>query len=115
MRGRLGKAGLRIAVGGRVRAGKSTLINALVGQDVAATAATECTLLVAWFRNGPQNQVVVHRVDGARALAYVGLPGRGAGAGFRTRRPARARRRGIGSWRRGTDGRRPAAEWRDPA
>ncbi|BCB81606.1 50S ribosome-binding GTPase [Phytohabitans flavus] len=63
---RLAEPGLRIAVGGRMKAGKSTLINALVGQEVAATAATECTLLVAWFRAGPQNRVVVHSTDGRR-------------------------------------------------
>src|SRR6478736_7221485 len=34
---------LRLAVAGRVKAGKSTLVNALVGRLVAPTRAGECT------------------------------------------------------------------------
>lgn len=43
---------LRIAVVGRVKAGKSTLVNALIGAKVAATNATECTRIVTWYRYG---------------------------------------------------------------
>jgi hypothetical protein len=43
---------LRVAIAGRVKAGKSTLLNALVGTALAATDATECTRCLIWYRNG---------------------------------------------------------------
>ncbi len=54
-----------IAVAGRVSAGKSTLVNALVGRRVAPTDAGECTQVVARFRYGRDERVVVHRHDGS--------------------------------------------------
>ena len=50
---------LRVAVAGRVKAGKSTLVNAMVGEQVAATDARECTRIVTWYRDG-----VTYRVEG---------------------------------------------------
>nr|NLD40310.1 GTP-binding protein [Actinomycetales bacterium] len=44
------KEPLRLAIAGMVKAGKSTLLNALLGERVAATDAGECTLLVTWYR-----------------------------------------------------------------
>ncbi|KAA0021464.1 Isoniazid-inducible protein iniC [Antrihabitans cavernicola] len=44
---------LRVALAGSIKAGKSTLLNALVGQDIAPTDATECTRVVTWYRSGP--------------------------------------------------------------
>jgi hypothetical protein len=43
---------LRVAIAGRIKAGKSTLLNALVGDQVAATDAAECTRVVTWYWNG---------------------------------------------------------------
>jgi len=51
---------LRIAIAGRVKAGKSTLLNALVRDAVAPTDAGECTRLVTWYRHGDAPRVVVH-------------------------------------------------------
>lgn len=44
---------LRVALAGALKAGKSTLLNALVGQVIAPTDATECTKVNTWYRNGP--------------------------------------------------------------
>lgn len=58
---------LRIAVAGRVKAGKSTLLNALLGERLAATDVGEQTRLVAWFRHGHQPQVRGVAPDGTAA------------------------------------------------
>jgi hypothetical protein len=50
---------LRISIGGRIKAGKSTLVNALLGRQVAATDVGECTKIVAEYRYGLQDQVEV--------------------------------------------------------
>jgi hypothetical protein len=44
---------LRVALAGRVKTGKSTLLNALVGEPVAATDAGECTRIVTEYAYGP--------------------------------------------------------------
>nr|WP_274388274.1 CHAT domain-containing protein [Salsipaludibacter albus] len=44
---------LRIAVAGRVHSGKSTLVNALLGDRVAPTAARAGSQVVTWYRHGP--------------------------------------------------------------
>ncbi|TDV57307.1 dynamin family protein [Actinophytocola oryzae] len=48
---------LRVAVAGRVKAGKSTLLNALVGERLAPTDAGECTRIVTWYQDGHSYQV----------------------------------------------------------
>lgn len=57
---------LRIALAGSLKAGKSTLLNALVGQDIAPTDATECTRVVTWYRRGLAPSVTA-RYDGDKA------------------------------------------------
>jgi hypothetical protein len=55
---------LRVAIAGKVKAGKSTLLNALVGEAVAPTDAGECTKVVTWYRNGPAPRIVMYPKDG---------------------------------------------------
>jgi hypothetical protein len=55
---------LRVAIAGRVKAGKSTLLNALVADRLAATDAGECTRVVTWYRDGHTYQVLAHLRDG---------------------------------------------------
>jgi hypothetical protein len=54
---------LRVAIAGRVKAGKSTLLNALVGERLAPTDAGECTRVVTWYRDGHTYRVDVQPVD----------------------------------------------------
>ncbi|QSB07006.1 dynamin family protein [Natronoglycomyces albus] len=55
---------LRVAVAGRLKAGKSTLVNALIGRRVAPTAAGECTRLVTEYHYGPTDRVDIVGRDG---------------------------------------------------
>ncbi|MCI0685924.1 MAG: dynamin family protein [Sporichthyaceae bacterium] len=63
VRDRLDKP-LRVAVAGRIKAGKSTLLNALVGERLAPTDAGECTRIVTWYRDGHTYQVLANQRDG---------------------------------------------------
>ncbi|MDF2976257.1 MAG: GTP-binding protein HSR1-related protein [Actinomycetospora sp.] len=76
---RLGEPRIRVAVGGRMNAGKSTLVNALLQERLAATGATETTRLVTWFRHGHQARVRVHGRDGGERVLPL-APGGGVGA-----------------------------------
>ena len=58
---------LRVAIAGKVKAGKSTLLNALVGEKVAPTDAGECTKVVTWYRNSHVYRVTAIPWDGAPA------------------------------------------------
>ncbi|HEY8471014.1 MAG TPA: dynamin family protein [Natronosporangium sp.] len=57
---------LRVAVAGRVKAGKSTLLNALVGERLAPTDAGECTRIVTWYRDGHTYRVMAYPADGGQ-------------------------------------------------
>jgi hypothetical protein len=77
---------LRIAVAGKVKAGKSTLLNALVGEQIAPADAGECTKVVTWYRAGRQPRITlfprhggpvglaVDRRDGALVIDLAGTP-----------------------------------------
>src|SRR5579864_8725565 len=62
---------LRIAVAGRVKAGKSTLVNALLGQRVAPTDVSECTRVVTWFSYGHPERLEVLLRDGGTIEAQL--------------------------------------------
>ena len=56
---------VRVAIAGRIKAGKSTLLNALVGERLAPTDAGECTRVVSWYREGLGYGVTAELVDGS--------------------------------------------------
>ncbi|MGB0970321.1 MAG: dynamin family protein, partial [Mycobacterium sp.] len=67
---------IRIALAGTLKAGKSTLVNALVGENIAPTDATEATRIVTRFRHGLTPQVTANHRGGRRSNVPVT---RGAG------------------------------------
>ena len=58
-----GSEPLRVAIAGKVKAGKSTLLNALVGEELAPTDAGECTKIVTWYATASTYRVTL-RTDG---------------------------------------------------
>jgi hypothetical protein len=77
---------LRVAIAGKVKAGKSTLLNGLVGELIAPTDAGECTKVVTWYRDGASPRVVsypdvgeprpllIRRDNGALSVQLKGMP-----------------------------------------
>jgi GTPase SAR1 family protein len=75
---------LRVAIAGKVKAGKSTLLNALVGEEIAPTDAGECTRVVTWYqyasspritlepKTGVPTQLPLHRADGRLSMNLAG-------------------------------------------
>lgn len=67
----------RVAVVGRVKAGKSTLVNAVIGRRAAPTDDRECTLVVTRYQYGaPERCEVLLRTGESRSLPLEngGLP-----------------------------------------
>lgn len=60
---RLGEP-LRLAVAGIVKAGKSTLLNALLGEQIAPTDTGECTRVVTWYRYSDTPSITLHPLRG---------------------------------------------------
>ncbi len=69
------RAPARVAVVGRVNSGKSTLVNALLGQRVAPTDVSECTRLVTWFEYGAPELVEIWLRDGSRRDVQLSADG----------------------------------------
>ncbi|WP_426184641.1 dynamin family protein [Microbacterium sp. TWP3-1-2b2] len=51
---------LRLALAGMVKAGKSTLLNAMLGERIAPTDTGECTRVVTWYRFSPTPTITLH-------------------------------------------------------
>ena len=74
-----------LAVAGPMRVGKSTLINAMVGADLAIPGVTETTATVNWFRHGTPEQAGRFRVAwddeaGSSDLVDIAEKGRWSGS-----------------------------------
>ena len=75
---------LRVAIAGKMKSGKSTLLNALVGEEIAPTDAGECTRILTWYQYGsrprvtlvpnagPSRELAIHRVEGRLQLDLSG-------------------------------------------
>ncbi|SDF55564.1 50S ribosome-binding GTPase [Lentzea fradiae] len=61
-------APLQVAVAGRIKSGKSTLVNALIGRRVAPTDVGECTRLVTRYQYGTVDRIEVVLHDGRRQV-----------------------------------------------
>lgn len=76
---------LRLAIAGMVKAGKSTLLNAILGEQIAPTDTGECTRVVTWYRYsrtpmitmhprvGPPRRMPIRREHGRLVLDLGGL------------------------------------------
>ncbi|MFJ4173511.1 dynamin family protein [Microbacterium sp. NPDC089696] len=76
---------LRLALAGMVKAGKSTLLNAMLGEQIAPTDTGECTRVVTWYRysatptitlhprSGTPRRMPIHRERGRLVLDLDGL------------------------------------------
>ncbi len=59
---------LRIAVAGMVKAGKSTLLNAIIGEEIAPTDTAECTRIVTWYRFAHSPRITLEPIAGEPRL-----------------------------------------------
>ena len=62
---------LRIVLAGMLKSGKSTLLNALVGEEIAPTDATECTRVVTWFSGSAGPRIKLTHDGGRRTSLPV--------------------------------------------
>ncbi|WP_375385881.1 dynamin family protein [uncultured Microbacterium sp.] len=62
---------LRLAVAGMVKAGKSTVLNALIGERIAPTDAGECTRMVTWYRYARSARITAHLEGGGEVRLPV--------------------------------------------
>ncbi|GII24865.1 dynamin family protein [Planosporangium mesophilum] len=63
---------LRIAVAGSWRSGKSTLVNAIMGEEVAPVEIEDGRQVFTWYEDGPNPEVIAYAPDGtARELAVT--------------------------------------------
>lgn len=69
---------LRVALAGTLKAGKSTLLNALVGEQIAPTGTAECTRVVTTYRDGPSARIVAEHRDGTPPAELPVVHRRGA-------------------------------------
>lgn len=68
---------LRLAFAGMVKAGKSTLLNAIIGEEIAPTDTGECTRVVIWYRYGHTPRITLHPLVGEpRGLPVARTAGR---------------------------------------
>ena len=65
---------LRVALAGSVKSGKSTLLNALVGEQIAPTGVGECTRLVTHYADAPSPRIAVVYRGERRPEEPVELP-----------------------------------------
>lgn len=68
-------APLQVAVAGRIKSGKSTLVNALIGRRVAPTDVGECTRLVTRFQYGTVDRVEIVFDDGRKQVLPFSVDG----------------------------------------
>jgi len=60
-----------------VKAGKSTLLNAIIGEEIAPTDTGECTRIVTWYRYAHTPRITLYPVDGEpRILPLKRVDGR---------------------------------------
>jgi GTPase SAR1 family protein len=57
---------MRVAIVGKIKAGKSTVMNALLEEKVVETGAVETTFNVNWLRYGDQRSLTIHFKDERR-------------------------------------------------
>ena len=51
---------MRVAIVGMIKAGKSTMMNALLGEKIVATGTVEATFNVNWLKYGESKSLLVH-------------------------------------------------------
>jgi hypothetical protein len=68
---------LRIAVAGPGKSGKSTLINAVIGEEVAPVEVDDGTSVFTWYEDGPAPRAVGYSAGGSRQELVVTRSARG--------------------------------------